>query len=122
MREVKSQDWAAFWSKVNENERGGIINIHRVEPDGAKRQVASNVALDRIEFGRRDDCNDHIAVKTSGDQTRDLDIVEPIRIKLMESENGAAYPSIIVEAEDGVTILTFNPTLKAAALSDLQLR
>jgi hypothetical protein len=122
MREVKTQDWAAFWSKVNENERGGTINIHRVEPSGVKTQVAANVALDHIEFGKRDDCNDHIAVRTSGEQTRDLEILEPIRIKLMESENGAAFQSVIVEAEDGVTILTFHPTLKAAALRDLQLQ
>ncbi len=122
MREVQTQDWAAFWNKVNENERGGTVNIQRVEPNGSKRQVAANVALDSVEFGRRDDCNDHIAVRTSGQQTHDLEIVEPIRIRLMESENGAAFQSVIVEAEDGVTILTFHPTLKADALRDLQLR
>ncbi|HYG22118.1 MAG TPA: hypothetical protein VEH04_04985 [Verrucomicrobiae bacterium] len=122
MREVKTQDWAGFWERVNQNERGGTLNIHKVEPNGAKIQVASNVAFDTVEFGRRDDCNDRIALRTSGEAGRDLEIVEPIRIKLMESENGTAYQSVIVEAEDGVTILTFHPTLKADWLKDLDLQ
>lgn len=122
MREVKTQDWAAFWQRVNQNERGGTLNIHRVEPNGAKIEVATNAALDTVEFGRRDDCNDRIAVRTSGGSKGDLEIVEPIRIKLMESENGATFQSVIVEAEDGVTILTFHPTLRADWLKDLELQ
>jgi hypothetical protein len=121
MREVQSQDWAAFFERVNRNEHGGVVSAHKVQPDGAKVELARNAAFEEIDFGQRDDCNDGISIQMSGGTDRRHEIVEPIRIKLMESENGATYQSVIIEAEDGATVLTFHPTIQAAWLSDLNL-
>lgn len=122
MREVNTSDWAAFCERVNQNENGASISIHKVEMNGAKIEVAKNVLFERMDYGRRDACNDGISVRVSGNGATDHNVVEPMRIKLMESENGTAFQSVIIEAEDGVTILTFHPVLKAAWLKDLRLQ
>ncbi|HLP76046.1 MAG TPA: hypothetical protein VK327_03945, partial [Candidatus Paceibacterota bacterium] len=56
--------------------------------------------------GRRDDCSDRIAVRFSG--AAEYEIIEPIRIQLTETDGRAAFQSVVVEAENGVTILTFS--------------
>lgn len=122
MREVKSQDWGAFCNLINQNENGGRVSVHKVEPSGAKIELAREAAFEQIEFGKRDGCNDQISLRLGSDALKRHDIIEPIRIQLAESENGSAYQSMIVEAEDGVTILTFHPVLKAAWLDNLALR
>jgi hypothetical protein len=122
MKEVKTQDWAAFCDRVTQNSRGGTVSVHKVEPDGSKIEIAANVGFDGMDFGRQNECNDRISVRGSGSGLSRHDVIEPIRIQLAESENGAAFPSIIIEAEDGVTILTFHPTIKAPALNGLALR
>jgi hypothetical protein len=121
MREVRSQDWPRFCEAVNRNERGGRLHVHKVELNGAKIEVAKNAAFDAIEFGRRDDCNDRIAIRMMGEKSTEHEILEPIRIQLAETENGAAFQSVVVEAEDGTTILTFHPTLRREWLSEIQL-
>jgi hypothetical protein len=122
MREVNPTDWTAFCERVNQNENGAAISVHKLELNGAKIEVAKNVTFERMDYGRRDDCNDGISVRLSGNGATDYDILEPIRIKLMESESGTAFQSVIIEAEDGVTTLTFHPVLKAAWLTDVKLR
>jgi len=122
MREVNTSDWTAFCERVNQNENGAAISVHKVEMNGAKIEVAKNVSFERMDYGRRDGCNDGISVRLSGNGVTDHNILEPMRIKLMESENGTAFQSVIIEAEDGVTILTFHPNLKAAWLKDLKLQ
>ncbi len=119
MREVKSQDWPAFCARVNANEVGGTISVHKVDANGVKREIAEHATFQAIEHGKRDDCNDHIVVRLSG--TGEHEIVEPIRLQLMETENGAAFQSVIVEAEDGVTTLAFRPVIKAAWLTGFSL-
>lgn len=121
MQEIKPQDWPRFCEAVNRNERGGTLHVHKVELNGAKTEVARNAAFDGMEFGRKDDCNDRIAVRMSGEKTGEHEIVEPIRIQLAETENGAAFQSVVVQAEDGTTILTFHPTLRREWLSELHL-
>lgn len=120
MREVKTHDWPAFCERINANARGGTISIDKVDPNGAKAEIVRNTIFENMRHGKRDDCNDHLAIRFSGGVPHE--ILEPIRIQLMESENGAAFQSMIVEAEDGVTILTFHPVLRAPWLAGLDLR
>ena len=122
MREVNTSDWAAFCERVNQNENGAAISVHKVELNGAKLEIAKNATFERMDFGRRDDCNDGMSVRLSGNSASDHTIIEPMHIKLAESENGTAFQSVIIEAEDGVTILTFHPVLKAVWLKDLKLQ
>jgi hypothetical protein len=122
MREVSSRDWGAFWDRVNQNELGATVTVQKLEPNGIKTEIAREVAFDGIAFGKRDDCNDHISLRVSGGQTMEHEVVEPIHIKLMESEGGAAFPSVIIEAEDGVTQIDFRPVIKAAWLNGIDLK
>lgn len=122
MKEVKTQDWAAFCERVTQNSRGGTISVQKLEPSGAKIEVATNAGFDGMDFGRLNDCNDRISVRGTGHGLSKHDVIEPIRIQLAESENGAAFQSVVIEAEDGITILTFHPTIKAAALDGLALQ
>lgn len=120
MREVKTQDWPAFCDRLNANAQGGTISIHKVEATGGKRLIIENSGFESIEHGLRDDCNDRLSVRLSG--AGEHEMVEPIRIKLMTVENGSAFQSVIVEAEDGVTILTFHPMIRAVWLEGINLQ
>jgi hypothetical protein len=116
MREVKAQDWGTFCERVTENARGGTISIHKLESSGAKLEVVKDLSFDGMQFGKQNACNDQISVRCSGNTSLKHDVVEPIHIKLAESEGGVAFQSVIIEAEDGVTILTFHPIIKSAWL------
>ena len=116
MREINSQDWGAFCDRVNQNERGGTVTVQKLELNGVKKEIAHNAAFDEIEFGKRDECNDRISLRGSAIQH---EIIEPIHIKLMETEGGAAFRSVVIEAEDGVTQIDFRPVIQKAWLDGL---
>ena len=122
MREVRSQDWGSFCDRVNQNGRGSIVSVQKLDLDGVRTEVSRNAEFDRIEFAKRDDCNDQISIRSSAEQMLDHEIVEPIHIKLMESEGGRAFRAIMIEAEDGVTQIDFQPLIKESWLAGIDLQ
>lgn len=122
MREVKTSDWSAFCDRVNQNGRGCTVSVQKLDLDGRRSEISRNAEFDGIEFGKRDDCNDQISIRGSAAPTLDHDIVEPIHIKLMESEGGSAFRAIMIEAEDGVTQIDFQPVIKATWLEGIDLQ
>jgi hypothetical protein len=124
MREVRDQDWDLLCQRLNEFEHGARVTIDLVDENGATRSIARNVALDRIQFGRHDACSDKISITgTEGvaGATRH-DIIEPIRVRLRGTEDGAAFSGMTIEAESGTTLLTFHPVIREAWLDGVQLR
>lgn len=121
MREVKSRDWNAFCERINQNRRGTLVSVQKLELDGARTQIAHNTELEEIEFSKNDGCNDQILIHGSDKISLEHEIIEPIHIKLMESEGGSAFPSVVIEAENGITQIDFRPSIKAAWLDGLDL-
>jgi hypothetical protein len=70
--------------------------------------LARRAPFEGIGYGRRDDCNDQIVVRG----TTKHEIVEPIHILLRETEDGAAFNAVAIEAEEGTTFLIFHPVIR----------
>jgi len=120
MKEIRTQDWGKFCQKLNENERGAAVDIHWIERETqAERHIASGVRFDEISFGRRDGCTDQIVVRAGGEAGARHEIVEPIHILLRESSKNGDFNAITVEAENGSTILTFNPAIHREWIKEL---
>jgi hypothetical protein len=122
MREVRSQDWADFCRRLNDFVDGGTVTVEVMNRQGARRPVAGNVPFGEITFEKHDACSDRITVRSSGDGAIRHDIIEPIHVKLQETEGGLAFGSVIIEAEEEVTILTFHPVIKTGWLEGMELQ
>ncbi len=120
MKEIKSQDWNTFCQRLNEFERGASVDILWIDrASKAERPVARSAEFENISFGKRDGCNDQIIIRAGGETETRHEIVEPINIRLRESGNDGNYNGVAIEAEEGITILTFQPAIHAKWLGGL---
>jgi hypothetical protein len=90
----------------------------------AERPVVRGANFEEISFGRRDGCNDQIVIRAgngAGRETRH-EITEPIHILLRESGPKGSYNAVAVEAEEGTTILAFQPVIHDGWLEGMQLQ
>lgn len=120
MKEIRSEDWNAFCDRLNEFERGATVDIKWIDRESkAEKQIARAAEFQEIRFGNRDGCNDRIMVRTGGEAETHHEIVEPIHILLRESGKGEGFNAIAVEAEEGTTVLRFNPVIRPAWIEGL---
>jgi len=120
MREVRDRDWDLFCRRLNEFERGARVTIHLVDSDGSLREIARDVSLDEIQFGPHNACSDKISIRGAGAARHD--IIEPMRVQLRGTEDGAAYNAVAIDSETGTTLLTFHPVIRPEWLQGLELR
>lgn len=112
MKEIKSRYWNTFCERLNEFERGAKVDIQWIDRvTRAERSIARGAEFEAISFGQRDGCNDQITIRAGGETETRHEIVEPIRILLRESGKNGSFNAMTVEAEEGSTILTFQPAI-----------
>jgi hypothetical protein len=123
MRELHNKDWRRFCERLNTLEGGATVTIEIVTREGVRMEVARTASFEGIAYDRSDDCNDVLTVRATGQDngTKRHTIIEPMHIKLKETETGAAYNSVLIEAENGITVLTFHPVLRPQWLEGLAL-
>jgi hypothetical protein len=115
MKEIPSQNWNTFCQRLNEFERGATVDIHWIDrATKVQKEIALAAEFQDITFGRRDACNDRIMVRVGGEVGTHHEIVEPIHILLRELGNGGGFNAVAVEAEEGTTLLKFNPVIRSA--------
>ena len=120
MKEIKTQDWNTFCQRLNEFERGASVDILWIDrASNAERSIARAAEFENISFGARDGCNDQIIIRAGGATETRHEIVEPINIRLRETGNDGNYNGVAIEAEEGITILTFKPAIHAKWLGGL---
>jgi hypothetical protein len=117
--EINSRDWKTFCERVTEMERGQMVTIEVVEPDGSRREVARAVPLDDVVLRPKDDCNDAIHIHAA--DGFEHEIVEPIHIKLKRNPGGGFNP-VQIDGETGTTLLHFRPALKPTVVDGLECR
>jgi hypothetical protein len=119
-KEIQSKDWEKICERINNLRQQALLTIELLQPDGHKRQVARDVPLQSIVFDTSDACNDRIALNVGPAAQKPLThvIVQPIHIKLKPAENGS-YNPMQIEAESGITLLTFHPALRPDFLQGL---
>ena len=121
MREVRNNDWDAFCGRLNEFERGATMTIEFLDRDGRMTEIARRVPFEEINFDKSDGCNDRISIRGRDNQGTTHEIVEPIHIRLRETEGGAGFNAVAIEAGEGTTFLVFHPVIRAQWLDGLAL-
>ena len=121
MREVRSNDWDTFCRRLNEFERGAIINIEFLDRTGRMTEIAHTMPFGEINFGKRDACNDRMIIRGRDTAGTEHEIVEPIHIMLRETEGGAGFNAVAIEAEEGTTFVVFHPVIRPQWLDGLVL-
>jgi hypothetical protein len=120
MKEIKNNDWNTFCQRLNEFERGAAVDIVWIDRvSQATRSIARQAEFEEISFGARDGCNDQITVRAGGATETRHEIVEPISIRLRESDSNGHYNGVSIEAEEGTTLLTFQPAIQTGWLGGL---
>lgn len=119
MKEIRSQDWNTFCERLNEFERGAIVDIRWIDRESkAEKEIAHAAEFQEIRFGQRDGCSDQIVVRAGGEAETHHEIVEPIHILLREDGKGG-FNAVAFEAEEGTTVLRFSPVIRPAWLEGL---
>ena len=118
MREVQTQHWADFCSRLNQFARSARLAIQQILPNGQEKDIARDATLEQVDY-TKESCNDVIRIRCSS--LPDHTVTEPIHIKLKETEGGAAFNAVLIEAESGSTFLTFHPVLRREWLDGLKL-
>jgi hypothetical protein len=125
MKEVRTQDWNTFCQRLNEFERGASVDIHWIDrATKSERSIVRGAEFQEISFGQRDGCSDQIVIRADGEAGRETrhEITEPIHILLRESNGGnGSYNAVAVEAEEGTTILAFQPAIHPGWLQGITL-
>jgi hypothetical protein len=123
MKEIRTQDWTTFCQRLNEFERGATVDIFWIDrATKSERPIVRGAQFEGISFGQRDGCSDQIVIRAgeAGRETRH-EITEPIHILLRESGPKGSYNAVAVEAEEGTTILAFQPVIHAGSLEGVAL-
>lgn len=117
MIEIRSRDWRTFCHRLNESEHGATVDIHWIDrATKREKEIARAAEFEEISLQRRDGCSDRIKIRTSGETSAHHEIVEPIRILLRATEDGAAFNGLAVEGEEGTTLMTFTPVIQKSII------
>lgn len=120
MREIRTQDWKTFCERLNQFERGATVDIHWIDrATKAEREIAHAAEFREITFGKRDGCNDQIVLRAGGEVETRHEIVEPIHILLREMGDSGGFNAVAVEAEEGTTLMRFNPVIRRVWLEGM---
>ena len=113
-KEIPSQEWETFCRRITDLRNEALLTIEVVGRDGKRDEIARNVPWQRIAFEKTNGCNDQIALDLGEPAKRPVThlIVEPIQILLRRADNGS-YNPMEIDAESGITVLTFRPGLRA---------
>jgi hypothetical protein len=119
-KEIESKDWEKICQRINDLRQQALLTIDVLQRNGQKRQLARDVPLQSMVFDTSDACNDQIALSVGPPAQKPLThvIVQPIHIMLKPAENGS-YNPMQIEAENGITVLTFHPALRPDFLQGL---
>jgi hypothetical protein len=114
--EINASHWKTFCERLTEMERGQMVTIEAIAPDGSRREVARAVPLDHVTLKTKDACNDAIWIHAS--DGFEHEIVEPIHIRLKRNPEGGFNP-VQIDGETGTTLLHFRPALKPTVVEGL---
>lgn len=118
MMEVTTKNWKTLCERVKEQRRGATLTIAVIEPGGREIEIGRDLIFESMDF-TKDPCNDIISVRARNAREIVHNIIEPIHIRLREVTERTNYNSIAIEAENGTTFLTFQPTIHAEMLEGL---
>jgi hypothetical protein len=120
-REIPPKLWLAFCQRLRDWYRGAV-SIHWIQPNGAMQTVAEDMPLQSVTFQKRNkECSDTMTIETGIPEERPSqhEIIEPIRVVLKQDNESGRYNELEIQAETGVTEVTFSPGIDPALLEKL---
>jgi hypothetical protein len=119
IKEIDSSDWPVFCQRLSQQRAGATVKLEVIKPDGVKTEVAANAAFQGMTFDKSDGCSDGITLRLRAEREIVHEIIEPIQIRLQPSGAGD-FNQVQIEAENGITFITFHPAIHAQMLEGLQ--
>lgn len=120
-REIPPKFWQAFCQRLRDRYRGAVC-IHWTQPNGAMQTVAEDMPLQSLTFQKRNkECSDTMTIETGilEERPSQHEIIEPIRVVLKQDNESGRYNELEIQAETGVTEVTFSPGIDPALLEKL---
>jgi hypothetical protein len=125
IKEINNKDWGRFCEKLNTLRHDSLLTIEAVQADGRKEDLAKNVPLQNVRFEKTEGCSDMVFVEVGSgagvERPMQHVITEPIHIRVKTTDQPGAYNPLMIEAESGVTMITFHPALRQDLFEDVQL-
>jgi hypothetical protein len=121
MQEIDTSDWLKFCQRLNHEQQGSVVSIEVLERDGIQSGKGRDLRFQSVAFDTRGDCNNIIRVHAGDGSEVKHEIIEPIHIRLREADEHGTFNPVTIEAESGITFLTFHPALHAQILDGLKL-
>jgi len=122
--EVNEKKWRQFCQQLEEFCRGALVKVQVKDGEGLERTVAHDVPLRRVELDDQSDaCNTRLVIEAGlADQSPIRHVVlEPIHIRLKNSNGSGRYNRVQILAENGTTTMELHPGLSEALLKALEL-
>ncbi|MDB6020214.1 MAG: hypothetical protein JWQ04_71 [Pedosphaera sp.] len=120
LREINSHDWADFCHRVSRERQGATVRIETILPNGSKTERVGDATFQSMELDTRNSCNDVILLRVRNEREIAYDIVDPIHLLLRETQTGEDFNPVQIEAENGTTLLTFQPAIHIGMLAGLK--
>lgn len=120
INEITSSDWPAFCRKITEQRAGTTVKLEVVESDGVKSERVGSATLQSMSFDKTDGCSDTITLRLRNEREIVYEIIEPIRLTLNPSGGSGDFNPLQIEAESGVTFITFHPAIHQKMLDGLK--
>ena len=120
IREIDTHHWSEFCQRLNREERGALLTIEVIAPDGAKTRNTGRLIFEEMKFDTSDPCSDILSVRARDSREITHVMVEPTHIALLETENRGTFNPVIIQAANGTTKLTFHPAIHEQLLEEAE--
>ena len=117
--EVKSSDWSVFCKRISKEQAGATVKVEVVGSNGVSDELSANGTFESLAFDATGACNNLIALRLSDGRPIAHEIIDPVHIRLNQSEAGDCN-QLEVKAENGITSITFHPAIRAEWLAGLK--
>jgi hypothetical protein len=107
-QEIEPKLWREFCETFTALNRGSMMTVERVGPDGRTDEVARDVPFQRMTLDSTDACNDIVSFSlgTPGERRIQHEVIEPIHVRV--KLNGGGQKMLQLEAENGITLVHFH--------------
>ena len=120
IREINSADWPVFCKRLSEQCAGATAKLEVIEPDGIKSERVGGANFQSLEFVKAAGCSDLMVLRLRSEREMIYEMVDPIRILLQPSGAGGDFNVLEIEAESGVSFITFEPAIHGLMFEGLK--
>ncbi len=105
---IHPNQWSSFCEAFTQLNKGTLIDLNVERLNGRKEEIARRESFHKMTFDTGDACNNMISITLGQDGARRMNhvVIEPIHLRLKQHQDGHKF--LQIEAEDGITFLTFH--------------